>query len=147
LLLLLLFLLLLQVQADAEGAKAAKAFAQAQCKTLLLLLVLLLLQVQANAEGVKAVKSVITDAVQIWLAWLKAGVSSSATEPAALAAALGEASGMDQQQVRVEFEVSDGLVICWWCCFHLTHHARVVGSATVGSITVNKLTRCARLAA
>jgi hypothetical protein len=75
------------------------AFLQIECKAWLLLV--LLLQVQANTEGVTAVKSVITDAVQIWLAWLKAGVSSSAIDPAAVAAAVGEASGVNQQQVRV----------------------------------------------
>ncbi|WIA21326.1 hypothetical protein OEZ85_000553 [Tetradesmus obliquus] len=58
----------------------------------------ILFNVKADDEGMAAVKGVITDAVQIWLAWLKAGGASSATDAAAVQAAVGKAAGLDQQQ-------------------------------------------------
>jgi hypothetical protein len=69
-------------------------------------MLLLLLQVPADAEGVKAVQTVISDAVSIWLGWLKAGVSSSASEAEAVKAAMGEAAGLDQQQVRTSADLA-----------------------------------------
>jgi hypothetical protein len=61
--------------------------------------VMLLLQVQADDGGLKAVRKVISDAVSIWLGWLKAGASSSASKAEAVKAAVREAAGLDQQQV------------------------------------------------
>jgi hypothetical protein len=90
----------------------------------LLLLLLLLLQVQADEEGIKAVKGVITEAVQIWLAWLKTGVTNSATDAVALQAAVGEAAGMDQQQVSQQYKQ---------CCIavHGLHCARMEAETEV----------------
>ncbi|KAF6255359.1 hypothetical protein COO60DRAFT_1535876 [Scenedesmus sp. NREL 46B-D3] len=67
----------------------------------------ILFNVQADEEGIKAVKGVVSDAVRIWLAWLKAGGSNSATDADVVKAAAGQTAGLDQQQLLRELALRD----------------------------------------
>eukprot|EP00882_Tetradesmus_deserticola_P005715 GHRQ01006017.1.p1 GENE.GHRQ01006017.1~~GHRQ01006017.1.p1 ORF type:complete len:341 (+),score=119.85 GHRQ01006017.1:153-1175(+) len=67
----------------------------------------ILFNVQADEEGISAMKDVVAKAAHIWVAWLKAGGSNSATDAEAVKAAAGQAAGLDQQQLLQELSLND----------------------------------------